>query len=454
MPYSGPRGRLKVLASMESKRGALFSSASDSPPPTDERAPGRSTGPVVVALAFLYTAQGIPFGFATEYLPVVLREQGYSYAGIAALSWLQLPWQLKVLWAKAADSPRLRPHTRGLILALQMALTACVAGFAVSPLREAAGLWFTLTATAAALAATQDVFVDAFAVRVLRPSERGLGNTAQVAGYRLGMLIGGAALLLLVGRLGERTTLLGCAALVGLASVGAFAGSAEAKTDASAEAEANADARAARPSSVRGLIRHMVAREARPVIVIALTFKLGLHMASSLLKPMAKDFGWSKERIGWAVVSVGSVGALMGAALGGVLHRKLGERRALMVAVVAQTLVCLPLIAVERLHAPLELTTFAIWLEHFGSGFGTTILFAALMSATRPADAGLHYTVLTSANAVAIGVGGLVGGVIADGAGLLVAFVAAAVVSALPALALRRWGNAVSASADDTLPST
>jgi PAT family beta-lactamase induction signal transducer AmpG len=415
--------------------------------------------PIVVALSFLYTAQGIPFGFATEYLPVVLREQGYSYAGIAALSWLQLPWQLKVLWAKAADSPRLRPHARGLILALQMALTLCVAAFAIAPLSKAAHFWFALTAIAAALAATQDVFVDAFAVRVLRPSERGYGNTAQVAGYRLGMLIGGAALLLLVERLGERATLLGCAALVAIASVGAFAGSADADADAGsadamAKAKAKAKAKAARPSSVRGLVRHMLNEKARAVIVLALTFKLGLHMASSLLKPMAKDFGWSKERIGWAVVTVGSAGALMGAALGGVLHRRLGERRALVVALVVQTLVCLPLIAVERLHAPLALTTFAIWLEHFGSGFGTTILFASLMTATRPADAGLHYTILTSANAVAIGVGGLAGGLLADRGGLLVAFIAATVVSAMPVVLLPKWGAAASASADDTLPMT
>lgn len=407
----------------------------------------------MVALAFLYTAQGIPFGFATEYLPVVLREQGYSYAAIAALSWLQLPWQLKVLWAKAADSPRIRPRTRGLILALQMALTACVAGFAIRPLAEAATLWFALTAIAAALAATQDVFVDAFAVRVLKPSERGFGNTAQVAGYRLGMLIGGAALLLLVERLGERTTLLGCAGLVALASFGAFAGSADAASpETASEATAAPDAATAiptRPSSIRDLIRRMYAPVARPVIVLALTYKLGLHMASSLLKPMAKDFGWSKERIGWAVVSVGSVGALMGAALGGVLHRKLGERRALLAAVVIQTLVCLPLVLVERLHAPLELTTFAIWLEHFGSGLGTTVLFAALMSATRPADAGLHYTVLTSANAMAIGFGGLVGGILADRAGLLTAFVVAAIVSALPALLLPRWSAAALASAGE-----
>jgi predicted MFS family arabinose efflux permease len=403
----------------------------------------RKTAPVVVALAFLYTAQGIPFGFATDYVPVVLREQGYSYAAIAAFSWLQLPWQLKVLWAKAADSPRLRPRTRGLILALQMALTACVAGFAVKPLREAAVLWFTLTALAAALAATQDVFVDAFAVRALRSSERGYGNTAQVAGYRLGMLIGGAALLLLVDRLGERTTLLGCAALVAFASLGAFAGSAR----AAAPEQEGAAIEPAAPSSVRRLLRHMLGAPARPVLALALTFKLGLHVASALLKPMAKDFGWSKERIGWALVTVGSAGALAGATLGGVLHRKLGEQRALLLAVLVQTAVCWPLVIVERLHAPLGLTTVVIGLEHFGSGLGTTILFAALMSATRAADAGLHYTILTSANALAIGVGGYVGAVVADRAGLLPAFVLATVLTALPALLLPRWSSAAAASA-------
>ena len=404
----------------------------------------RNTYAILAALSFLYTAQGIPFGFATEYLPVVLREQGYSYAGIAALSWLQLPWQLKVLWAKAADSPRLRPHTRGLILILQLCLTVTVASFAIAPLAKAPLLWFSLTAVAAALAATQDVFVDAFAVRVLLPSERGFGNTAQVAGYRLGMLIGGATLLLLVGSLGERTTLLGCAGIVALASVGAFVGSREGAEEA---AEGEEPKKRASPSSIVALLKHMFHEAPRPVIVLALTFKLGLHMASGLLKPMMKDFGWSKQRIGWAVVTVGSVGALLGAGLGGVAHRRLGERRALYAAVVVQTLVCVPLVAVDKLHAPLGLTTFAIFAEHFGSGFGTTVLFAALMSATRPKDAGLHYTILTSANNVAMGFGGLFGGLLADRAGLTTVFVCASVVSAIPALLLAKWKDAAVASA-------
>jgi predicted MFS family arabinose efflux permease len=254
------------------------------------------------------------------------------------------------------------------------------------------------------------------------------------------MLVGGAALLLLVGRLGERATLLACAGVVAGASVGAFVGGKREESGGVAER------RPEKPSSMRALLGHMLGERARVVLVLALTFKLGLHMASSLLKPMAKDFGWSKERIGWAVVTVGSVGALLGAATGGLLHKKLGERRALYVAVIVQTLVCLPLIAVERLHAPLALTTFVIALEHFGSGFGTTVLFAALMSATRPADAGLHYTILTSANAMAIGVGGLLGGVLADRAGLLTAFVVASIVCALPAVLLPKWDAAVEAA--------
>lgn len=393
---------------------------------------------ILVALSCLYLAQGIPFGFATEYLPVVLREQQYSYKAIAALSWLQLPWQLKIFWAKAADHPRLRARTRFVILAMQLALTVVVAMFGARPLREAPLWWFVLTAIAAAIAATQDVFVDAFAVRVLRPEERGFGNSAQVAGYRAGMLIGGAALLTFVGVLGERTTLGICAALVLVASLGAFVSSEEAMV---AKPEAPV-----KPMPIVPFIAHLFRREAFAVIGVAATYKLGLHMASSLLKPMTVDHHWTKEQIGIAVVTFGTGGALVGSVAGGAVHRLMKEKRALLFAGVLQALVCLPLIVVDRLHAPLGLTTAVFAFEHFASGLGTTVLFAALMSATRPADAGLHYTVLTSANALAIGIGGMLGGAIADWQGKSATFAVAAFVSVLPLSLLRRWDESAEAS--------
>jgi predicted MFS family arabinose efflux permease len=301
-----------------------------------------------------------------------------------------------------------------------------------------------LTFLAAFFAATQDVFVDAFAVRVLTEDQRGFGNTAQVAGYRVGMMIGGAALLLLVGRLGERATLLSCAGVVGVASIGAFMGS---ESDAPPEPEKKKES----ALSVWTLVKQIVQGEAKWVVVLAATYKLGLHMAGGLLKLMVVDYGWSKADIGEKVVTYGAVAALAGSAAGGAAHRFIKEKRALVIALVFQAMVCAPLILVDRLHAPIGLTTFAIAMEHFGSGFGTTILFAALMTATRPANAGLHYTILTSLNALAIGIGSQVGGVLADQIGKDATFAVATVVCLLPGILILRWDRAAAASRGATL---
>ncbi|MCA9588909.1 MAG: MFS transporter [Myxococcales bacterium] len=400
----------------------------------------RRAAPLATALGLLYAAQGVPFGIAAEYLPVVLRKAHYGYAHIAALFWLQLPWQLKVVWATAADHPRLRARTRSVILALQLTLAVAVATYAVAPFERAPVMWFVVTAVCALIASSQDVFVDAFAVRVLGEDERGFGNVAQVAGYRVGMLAGGAGLLLLVGSLGERTTLLAVAAFIALASVGAFhSGASAARAEATPHAEDAPPSTRTAKQRVLGLLSHLGAPAPRRVLAVAIAFKLGLHMAGSLIKPMTVDAGWSTRQIGAAVVTAGTVAGLVGAGAGGAVHRYLGEPRALRVAVVLQALACAPLAFVARAHAPLTATTAAIAAEHFASGLGTTVLFAALMSATRPRDAGLHYTILTSANALGIGLGGLAGGLVADRLGLVTAFALATAVAALPMFLLSDW---------------
>jgi predicted MFS family arabinose efflux permease len=395
---------------------------------------------VLVALVLLYVTQGIPFGIAAEYLPVVLRKAGYGLTTIAALGYLQLPWQMKVLWAGIADRPEIRAHARVYLLVLQLALATAVAGYAIVPLKEAPAVWFLITAVAALFAATQDVFVDAMAVRALARADRGLGNVAQVAGYRAGILMGGAGLLIVISSLGSRTTLLVGAAIIAVASVGAFAAREEHEPDPEAHAKTSR-------LETRALVAHLFAPEVWPVIALAASYKLGQHVASVLLKPMVVDAGWTEREIGIAVVTVGTVSALLGAALGGVLHSRMSETRALLLAGIVQSLSCVPLVAASMLGVPRGLAVTAIAAEHLASGIGTTVLFASLMSATRPANAGLHYTILTSSNAFAIGLGGLLGGIVGDKAGKTSAFVLAAILALAPLVLLSRWRRAVTASA-------
>lgn len=433
--------------------GASLVSRSASTAPTASTLRERPASAVLLGLSLLYAAQGVPFGFAVEYLPVVLRQGGYSRGQIAALSWLQLPWQLKVLWARAADGPLGRRHSRSILLGLQLLLAIAVSAFAFRPLSTAPRFWFVLTAVAALLAATQDIFVDALAVRTLAPWERGLGNTAQVAGYRLGILGGGAGLLLLVGPLGEPWAIRLCALGIALASMGAFVLGHQSSVLPAPTETTRATGGVAQTGEGRlglgRILRHLVGRERWPVLALALSYKLGLHMASVLIKPMVVDAGWTERQIGLAVVSAGITAALLGSVLGGMAHRALGEMRALAIAGVFQALVCVPLAIAERAGVPLGWTTLAIAVENFASGLGTTVLFAALMSATRPVDAGLHYTLLTSANALAIGLGGILGGVLADVIGTAQVFGLSALVSALPLALLARWPRAATASARD-----
>jgi hypothetical protein len=68
------------------------------------------------------------------------------------------------------------------------------------------------------------------------------------------------------------------------------------------------------------------------------------------------------------------------------------------------------------------------------------------MTATRRSDAALHYTLLTSLNAVAIGLGGLFGGALGDTLHETPTFVIALGVSLLPIVLLAKWDEAAEAS--------
>jgi MFS transporter, PAT family, beta-lactamase induction signal transducer AmpG len=414
----------------------------------------KKTPSVLFALLALYAAQGIPFGIAAEYLPVVMRSEHYSQTAIAAAAWLQLPWQLKVLWASLADREHRFSHAR-ILLCIQIALAVLLAGYGVSSFQNAPMFWFVLTALLALVASTQDVFVDALAVRSLPKSALGLGNSVQVAGYRAGMLIGGAALLIVSSRLGLSPAMVLTAGIVLASGIIAFmltearAPLEDAVEDAPYRMPAKSDKPLRKTSSLVFVLRHAFSGKTALVIAFAATFKLGLHLASGLIKPMVVDAGWSRETIGIAVVTYGTAAGFAGAAAGGLLHRAVSEHVALGLAAVAQALCCVPLIAASYLHVPYGLSVLAIASEHFVSGLGTTVLFAALMSATRKTIAGAHYTLLTSANAVAIGVGGMAGGLLADKAGRTLAFSVAAMLSLLPIALLGQWHKAASHSAED-----
>ena len=153
-------------------------------------------------LSALYFAQGLPSGLIAKALPVLLREQGVSLSVIGFTSALALPWALKFAWAPFVDRYGSRKRWLLVLNCVTMGLMLLVASRDFAAWVDALPLLLAVLFCMNLVSATQDIATDGYAVSTLKPEWRGLGNSIQVVGYKLGMVVGSGALLWLTARQG------------------------------------------------------------------------------------------------------------------------------------------------------------------------------------------------------------------------------------------------------------
>lgn len=150
----------------------------------------------LVFLGLLYFVQGIPYGLQSSLLPLYLRGAGHSLTRIGFTKILYFPWVLKVLWAPLVD--RVGTKRRWLVATVCGLALTCLSSAALAPEAHIWGVAGTLL-TMNTLASVQDIAVDGAAVGLLKGrGELGLGNTAQVVGYKAGSVFAGGGLLAVI----------------------------------------------------------------------------------------------------------------------------------------------------------------------------------------------------------------------------------------------------------------
>ncbi|MGQ0529594.1 MAG: MFS transporter [Panacagrimonas sp.] len=375
-------------------------------------------------LASLYLAQGLPFGFFTQALPVLLRERGLSLAAIGAVSLLFLPWGLKFLWAPLVDH---RGSRRSWILGMQTLTIAGAIALTFLDLDSSLLPIFAALLLFNVLAATQDIATDGLAVRLLSPAERGLGNGVQVGAYRIGMILGGGFLLWLFSVSGWSVMFLGMATLLALTCLPVLFLREPAPMHS--------------PSlSTRQLVLAWAQRLRTPgflgFMLLIVGYKLGDSMASSLVGPYMHDVGLSKTEIAVVKGTIGSSMGLAGAALGGWMAWYFGRRPALIICGLLQTLSLLLYLACSFEPGSKTLLYVASTAEHLLGGMATVALFTLMMDASDPDHAGTDYTLLACAVVLGTGLAGMFAGVLGDQLGYAFTFASAFVLSGLGCVAL------------------
>jgi len=342
-------------------------------------------------LASLYTSQFLPLGFFFFALIAILRQQGASLERIGFIYLLAVLWVLKSLWAPVIDRygwGRLG-HYRGWLLVLQSLMVVGVISLMPVDAVSQPFLLFSLVAVIALLSATQDVAVDAVAVRLLEERERGPANGIQIAAGNLGVLIGGGGLLLVYDHLGWYAAIGTLAVLtaVPLVPVISF-------LKPQTISRTGDDGVRVSFSAIAAFFRQPGV--GRWIWAVVPFFYLGISLPTRMITPMLVDAGWPLGRIG-TVASIGGGVVAMLAALGaGIFLRRHGRRTVLVVLGVAQLIAIMAAVplAIGSSHPVAGLA--AVFFLNVGYAATGAAVFTINMDWARPQLAGTDYALLSS----------------------------------------------------------
>jgi PAT family beta-lactamase induction signal transducer AmpG len=387
--------------------------------------------PKMLAILLLGAASGFPNQLTESALQAWLKDGGATNTTIGLMSYVAWPYLLKPLWAPLIDRypmPFLG-RRRGWILAMQIALAAGIALFA---LQNPASSLAPIAVCAVAIvffSATQDIAIDAYRTDVAAPSERGLAAAATNLGYRSAAWTASALALVIAGAVGWRAAFL---LLAGIMLVFCVA------TVWAPSSHNDYRPRSLRESIVEPLRELLGTPSALTLLLVVLLFKVGDAFANKLFTPFMMDVGFTKIEIGLIVKALFTASALVGSVLGGILMVRLGLLRSMLAFGVLQALSNLLYCALAVAGKSYAIMAAAVIIEHIAGAMGGIALVALIMALCDARYTAFQYALLSALALLPRYSLGYPAGWIADHGGWYVYFVASFAL-ALPGLAIVWW---------------
>ncbi len=370
----------------------------------------------------LYFAQALPNVAVATLSVVMYKNLGLSNTEIALYtSWLYLPWVIKPLWSPLVD---LFGTKRGWTVALQFVVGVA---FALVAFALPAPHFFQLTLAMfwllAFASATHDIAADGF--YMLSLSERAQSAFVGVRStfFRLAMIAGQGALVVLAGRLYESNGSVVLAWQVVFGLLAAFFAAAalwhlfmlpRPPSDRAAPRSANAWA-----ESLAVFAAFFRKREIVAVLAFLLLYRLAEAQLLKLAAPFLLDareqggLALSTAQLGIVYGTAGVAALTVGGILGGLFIAAVGLRRALWPLLLAMHVPNLAYVALAAWQpASLWLVGSAVVVEQFGYGFGFTayMVYMLMVASQDPLHRTAHYAICTGFMALGMMLPGMAAG--------------------------------------------
>lgn len=370
----------------------------------------------------LYYAEGIPYVVVMTASVIMYKNLGISNVDIALYtSWLYLPWVIKPFWSPIVDMFKTK---RWWIIIMQLIIGGAMAGVAFTlPMSNFFQYTLAFFWIMAFSSATHDIAADGFYMLGLDDSEQAFFVGIRSTFYRLAMITGQGAIVVLVGYLNgvyENMKLAWTIALVVLSIMfilfSLFHWFVLPRPTQDKKAVIG-EGQSIFSSFIHTFVLFFKKPQIGYILAFLLLYRLGeaqlVKMASPFLldSRLAGGLGLSNTEVGLIYGTVGVIALTLGGILGGILASRRGLKYWLVYMIIA---INLPngVYAIMAWLQPesIYFVSAMVALEQFGYGFGFTAYMLYMIYISEGNHRTAHFAITTGIMALGMMLPGMVSG--------------------------------------------
>jgi predicted MFS family arabinose efflux permease len=311
--------------------------------------------------------------------------ENYSLESIGLMQLIKIPWILKFFWSPWVDrNAGLRHGYKRWIITSELFYAIVIISIGFFSLATDFKIIIVLMIIAFFLSATQDIASDALAIKILKKSQRSLGNSMQSSGNFLGTLFGSGVLLILYASVGWQGMMFLLSGIVIVALLPLMLNVRNTMTMAPQTTS---------PPGWRDVFTFF-----RPNIVIRrviflMIFYSGILGILVMLKPFLVDQGYEIREIGFISGIYGTAIGAGFAFLAGMIIKRIGNRNAIFTMTFYSFLTAL-FFAVVLVHSPTPIIIYIgvamLWSSY---AMSSVVVYTVSMNLVRPGREGTDYSI-------------------------------------------------------------
>ena len=342
-------------------------------------------------------ASGLPYVLIFITLTAWLRDAGIDLSLIGFISWIMLTYSLKFLWAPFVDKSPTKlftsfGHRRSWIITMQaLIIVSLIVLSFINPVTDL--IIFALFAFIIALAGSiQDIAIDAYRIESAKLEDQGNLAAGYQFGYRVAILVGSSFALIFAESYSWSFTYQLMAFLMIINIIVSISISSE-KENLNL-VQLNYQQSLIEP--VKDFFKRFGIKMASILLLIISTYRLTDIVMGPMANPFYIDMGYTLSEIGYVVKVIALIGTIIGVFIGGMLIKKVGLYKSLLIGAFLVMLTNLLFSYAAVNDKDVLMLASIVASDSFAAGIVGTVNITFLTSLVSSKYTGFQYALLTS----------------------------------------------------------